>query len=284
MNESLCEACGFNHTTDSCRDTKAIARWREALKERSEVSALWKRMDERVQRERLAPFVARIAELERERDAARNELVEMHFALDEARETNARLHRRAQGVDARKPEDADLIRRLRADVRGQAKHNGSLIGSIYRMRDAMIEARHDAHRARAKLARIRDELHVRQIIDVIRELRECRAAAVARAEREEADYAAIAEALGCIHHHPHGGHDGSGNRRDLLIAIEAITTRAEAAEALAASRLDVSPEDADAYDKFVIAVFDGNAIPMAVWTRAERARDALRAHAAKVSR
>ena len=71
MNESICEACGFNHTTDSCRDTKAIARWREALKERSEVSALWKRTDERVQRERLAPFVARIAELGRERDEAR---------------------------------------------------------------------------------------------------------------------------------------------------------------------------------------------------------------------
>ena len=56
---------------DEARATKAIARWQEAVKDGREASALRKRMDERVQRERLAPFVARIAELERERDEAR---------------------------------------------------------------------------------------------------------------------------------------------------------------------------------------------------------------------
>lgn len=98
-----------------------------------------------------------------------------------------------------------------------------------------------------------------------------RDAAIARAERAECINATLQR------------------DRDAVVAegmrnYDAAVARAEAAEALAASRLDVSPEDAEAYDKFVIAMFDGNAIPMAVWTRAERIRAALRAHAAKVSR
>ena len=40
-------------------------------------------------------------------------------------------------------------------------------------------------------------------------------------ERDEAraDYTFVAEALGCIHHHPHGGHCSPGTRDDLLSAI-----------------------------------------------------------------
>lgn len=56
---------------------------------------------------------------------------------------------------------------------------------------------------------------------------------IERLKRAEADYAAIAEALGCVHHHPHGGHDAPGTRLDLLVAIKALSDRAEDAESRA---------------------------------------------------
>ena len=53
---------------------------------------------------------------------ARERIASLKTALDEARATNAVLHRRAQGVEAGKPDDAETIRRLRREVRALAKH------------------------------------------------------------------------------------------------------------------------------------------------------------------
>lgn len=184
MNDSICQACGLNHTTDMCRDTKAIARWQEAAKECREVSALRKRMDERAQRERLAPYVARIAELERD--------------LAEARATNARLHRRAQGVDARKPDDEALIRRLRAEVRATAKHAGHVIGYVFRLRCALSDAQH----ATSMAVRERDEAraHAEERTAKVRDLARCAAASEARARAYAAKLARIREVAECDYH------------------------------------------------------------------------------------
>lgn len=94
-----------------------------------------------------------LEQMRRERDEARNELVEVHFALAEARETNARLHRRAQGVVAGKPEDEETIRRLRAEVVATAKHAGYVAGHVFRLRCALSDAQH----AQSMAVRERDE-------------------------------------------------------------------------------------------------------------------------------
>lgn len=120
-------------------------------------------------REEVASLATQLEQMRRERDEARSDrdamaqaLGETRVDLAEARATNARLHRRAQGVDARKPEDELLIRRLRADVRGQAKHAGHVIGYVMRLRCALSDAQHavfmalrERDEARAKLARVR---------------------------------------------------------------------------------------------------------------------------------
>lgn len=112
---------------------------------------------------------------------AENALEQMRRERDESRATNARLHRRAQGVGARKPDDEETIRRLRAEVRATAKHAGHVIGYVFRLRCALSDAQHardadarsfnatidreharleraerDLADLRAKLARIRD--------------------------------------------------------------------------------------------------------------------------------
>lgn len=124
-------------------------------------------------REVIVTLRATMEQMRRERDEARSErdceqsrVNSLRAALDGARETNARLHRRAQGVDARKPDDEDLIRRLRADVRGQAKHAGHVIGYVMRLRCALSDAQHAGTKAerardeaRAKLARKLARIH-----------------------------------------------------------------------------------------------------------------------------
>lgn len=171
---------------DEARATKAIARWQEAVKDGREASALRKRMDERVQRERLAPFVARIAELERERDEARVDLAE-------ARATNARLHRRAQGVDARKPDDEETIRRLRAEVAATAKHAGHVIGYVFRLRCALSDSQH----ATSMTVRERDEAraHAEERTAKVRDLARCAAASEARASAYAAKLERVRDAL-----------------------------------------------------------------------------------------
>ena len=136
-------------------------------------------MDAAVARTQRDAHAMQLEQMRRERDEAQAELAEANRALlgssmagvalanmlDEARATNARLHRRAQGVEARSPDDADLIRRLRADVRGQAKHAGYVAGFVYRLRLAANFAQHatsmavrERDEARAKLARIQDAI------------------------------------------------------------------------------------------------------------------------------
>lgn len=88
-----------------------------------------------------------------DRDAMAQELGDTRADLAEARATNARLHRRAQGVDARKPEDEETIRRLRAEVVATAKHAGYVAGHVFRLRRALSDAQH----AQSMAVRERDE-------------------------------------------------------------------------------------------------------------------------------
>lgn len=130
-------------------------------------------------------LATQLEQMRRERDNARAELAMADCALLSARATNAKLHRRAQGVDARSPDDADLIRRLRADVRGQAKHAGHVIGYVFRLRCALSDSQHardaDARsfnatidREHARLERVeRDLADLRAKLTHIREVAEC---------------------------------------------------------------------------------------------------------------
>jgi hypothetical protein len=77
------------------------------------------------------------AERNRELVAERDALAK---ALADARATNAALHRRAQGVEAGAPEDAELIRRLRREVASLSKRTGTLYGMVHRHYDARIAA------------------------------------------------------------------------------------------------------------------------------------------------
>lgn len=120
----------------------------------------------RVERDSLA---TQLEQMRRERDEARSdrdsmaqELGDARADLAEARATNARLHRRAQGVEAGKPEDEETIRRLRAEVRAMAKHNGYVAGCVYRLQMATNFAQHatseavrERDEARAELADLR---------------------------------------------------------------------------------------------------------------------------------
>lgn len=94
-----------------------------------------------------------------------------------------------------------------------------------------------------------------------------RDAAIARAERAEADNDALRKQI--------------ATRTEALQTANgtsaAMRARAEAAEALAASRPEITPEDAAAFT----TVLFGDA---AVYRAEDRVRAALRAHAAKVSR
>ena len=110
---------------------------------------------------------------------AENALEQMRRERDEARATNARLHRRAQGVDARKPDDEETIRRLRAEVAATAKHAGHVIGYVFRLRCALSDAQH----ATSMAVRERDEAraHAEERTAKVRDLARCAAASEARA-------------------------------------------------------------------------------------------------------
>ena len=129
---------------------------------------------------------------------AENALEQMRRERDEARATNARLHRRAQGVDARKPDDEALIRRLRADVRGQAKHAGHVIGYVFRLQMATNFAQH----ATSMAVRERDEAraHAEERTAKVRDLARCAAASEARARAYAAKLARIREVAECDYH------------------------------------------------------------------------------------
>ena len=124
---------------------------------------------------------------------AENALEQMRRERDEARATNARLHRRAQGVDARKPDDEALIRRLRADVRGQAKHAGHVIGYVFRLQMATNFAQH----ATSMAVRERDEAraHAEERTAKVRDLARCAAASEARARAYAAKLERVRDAL-----------------------------------------------------------------------------------------
>lgn len=107
-----------------------------------------------------------------------NALEQMRRERDEARETNARLHRRAQGVEARSPDDEETIRRLRAEVAATAKHAGHVAGHVYRLQMA-DEARAHAEERTAK----------------VRDLARCAAASEARARAYAAKLERVRDAL-----------------------------------------------------------------------------------------
>lgn len=129
---------------------------------------------------------------------AENALEQMRRERDEARATNARLHRRAQGVDARKPDDEETIRRLRAEVAATAKHAGHVAGHVYRLQMATNFAQH----ATSMAVRERDEAraHAEERTAKVRDLARCAAASEARARAYAAKLARIREVAECDYH------------------------------------------------------------------------------------
>lgn len=139
-----------------------------------------------------------LEQMRRERDNARAELAMADCALLSARATNAKLHRRAQGVDARKPEDEETIRRLRAEVAATAKHAGHVAGHVYRLQMATNFAQH----ATSMAVRERDEAraHAEERTAKVRDLARCAAASEARARAYAAKLARIREVAECDYH------------------------------------------------------------------------------------
>ncbi len=129
---------------------------------------------------------------------AENALEQMRRERDEARATNARLHRRAQGAEARKPEDDETIRRLRAEVAATAKHAGHVAGHVYRLQMAANFAQH----ATSMAVRERDEAraHAEERTAKVRDLARCAAASEARARAYAAKLARIREVAECDYH------------------------------------------------------------------------------------
>jgi hypothetical protein len=127
-----------------------------------------------------------------------NALEQMRRERDEARATNARLHRRAQGVEAGKPEDEETIRRLRAEVAATAKHAGHVAGHVYRLQLAANFAQH----ATSMAVRERDEAraHAEERTAKVRDLARCAAASEARARAYAAKLARIREVAECDYH------------------------------------------------------------------------------------
>lgn len=141
-----------------------------------------------------------LEQMRRERDEARSyrdamaqELGDARADLAEARATNARLHRRAQGVDARKPDDEETIRRLRAEVRATAKHAGHVIGYVFRLRCALSDAQH----ATSMAVRERDDAraHAEERTAKVRDLARCAAASEARARAYAAKLERVREVV-----------------------------------------------------------------------------------------
>ena len=122
-----------------------------------------------------------------------NALEQMRRERDEARATNARLHRRAQGVEAGKPEDEETIRRLRAEVAATAKHAGHVAGHVYRLQMATNFAQH----ATSVAVRERDEAraHAEERTAKVRDLARCAAASEARASAYAAKLERVRDAL-----------------------------------------------------------------------------------------
>lgn len=137
-------------------------------------------------------------EARRDRDAVVQKLGEAWADLAGARATNARLHRRAQGVDARKPDDEETIRRLRAEVAATAKHAGHVAGHVYRLQMATNFAQH----ATSMAVRERDEAraHAEERTAKVRDLARCAAASEARASAYAAKLARIREVAECDYH------------------------------------------------------------------------------------
>ena len=122
-----------------------------------------------------------------------NALEQMRRERDEARATNARLHRRAQGVEAGKPEDEETIRRLRAEVAATAKHAGHVAGHVYRLQMATNFAQH----ATSVAVRERDEAraHAEERTAKVRDLARCAAASEARASEYAAKLARVRQVV-----------------------------------------------------------------------------------------
>lgn len=181
---------GWERAAEKDRAYGDMIAQRDALQ--AEIDATWTALGV-IGRGRGVTLPERAAKVVAARDGFCDKGVALTQELAEARATNARLHRRAQGVEAGKPEDEETIRRLRAEVVATAKHAGHVAGHVYRLQMAANFAQH----ATSMAVRERDEAraHAEERTAKVRDLARCAAASEARASAYAAKLERVRDAL-----------------------------------------------------------------------------------------